>query len=208
MPGEKIRKIGNLLRADTKAEMYRSLMSAWQRPGEVVRGGEMVEDRAAEILAGPGPSPLVERMMLADQTTYLPDDLLAKVDRASMAVSLEARVPLLDHRIVELSWQMPPRAKIRSGVTKWALRQVLHRRVPRELIERPKTGFSVPIDRWLRGPLREWADDLLSLESLKTCELLEPSPILREWEALKSGSGSGISVWTVRMFQAWKARWA
>ena len=172
-----------------------------------MRSDEIAEDRALEILARPGPSSLVERMMLADQTTYLPDDLLAKVDRASMAVSLEARVPLLDHRIVELSWQMPPHTKIRSGVTKWALKQVLQRRVPRELIERPKTGFSVPIDRWLRGPLREWADDLLSPESLKRCELLEPDPILREWAAVKSGSGSGIAVWTVLMFQAWEAQW-
>ena len=208
LPGDKIRKLGDLLRADTQAEMYRSLMSAWQRPGEVVRGGDGVSDRAAQILARPGPAPLVERMMLADQTTYLPDDLLAKLDRASMAVSLEARVPILDHRIVELSWRLPQRAKIRSGVTKWALRQVLYRRVPRELIERPKTGFSVPIDRWLRGSLREWADELLSPESLKMCELLEPDPILREWEAVKSGSGSGLSVWTVLMFQAWRAEWA
>ncbi len=88
------------------------------------------------------------------------------------------------------------------------MRQVLYRRVPLELIERPKTGFSVPIDRWLRGPLREWADDLLSPESLNLCELLEPDPILREWEAVKSGSGSGLSVWTILMFQAWKAEWA
>ena len=144
--------------------------------------------------------------MLADQTTYLPDDLLAKVDRASMAVSLEARVPILDHRVVELSWRMPQNMKIRSGVTKWALRQVLYRRVPRELIERPKTGFSVPVDAWLRGPLREWADDLLSPESLRECELLDPAPIVREWEAVKSGTGSGISVWTILMFQAWLAR--
>ncbi len=208
LPGEKIRKLGNLLRCDTQAEMYRSLMSAWQRPGEVVRRSEMVTDRAVEILAGSRPAPLVERMMLADQTTYLPDDLLAKLDRASMAVSLEARVPILDHRIVELAWKMPHRAKIRSGVTKWALRQVLYRRVPPELIERAKTGFSIPIDQWLRGPLRAWGDALLSPDSLRNCELLEPDPILREWKAVKSGSGSGLSVWAVLMFQAWKAEWA
>ena len=209
LPEEKIRKVGNLLGADTPAEMYRSLMSAWQRPEQVVRNGDRRLDRADEILSGSGSTPLIRRMMLADQTTYLPDDLLAKVDRASMAVSLEARVPLLDHRVVELSWRMPETAKINAGVTKWALRQVLYRRVPPELVERPKTGFSVPIDEWLRGPLREWADDLLSQQhSLESSELLEPGPILREWEAVKSGKGSGISIWTILMFQAWRSEWA
>ncbi len=117
-------------------------------------------------------------------------------------------MPLLDHRVVELSWRMPETAKINAGVTKWALRQVLYRRVPPELVERPKTGFSVPIDEWLRGPLREWADDLLSQHSLESSELLEPGPILREWEAVKSGKGSGISIWTILMFQAWRSEWA
>ena len=205
---EKLRKMGNLLGADTPAEMYRSLMSAWQRPERLVRNGDTCLDRADEILSRSGSTPLVQRMMLADQTTYLPDDLLAKVDRASMAVSLEARVPLLDHRVVELSWRMPETAKINAGVTKWALRQVLYRRVPPELVERPKTGFSVPIDEWLRGPLREWADDLLSQHSLESSELLEPGPIFREWEAVKSGKGSGISIWTILMFQAWRSEWA
>jgi len=183
-------------------------MSAWQYPDRVVRNGDLRGDRADEIMAAPHPASLMDRMMLADQTTYLPDDLLAKVDRASMAVSLEARVPILDHRIVELSWRMPENMKIRAGVTKWVLRQVLYRRVPREMIERPKTGFSVPVDAWLRGPLRRWADDLLSPESLAKCEFLEPAPIVREWEAVKSGTGSGISVWTILMFQAWYAQWA
>lgn len=208
LPGEKIRKMGNLLRADTAAEMYRSLMSAWQSPDRVVRNGDTSLDRADEILSASGSMPLIQRMMLADQMTYLPDDLLSKVDRASMAVSLEARVPILDHRIVELSWRMPTTAKLNAGVTKWALRQVLYRRVPPKLIERPKTGFSVPIEAWLRGPLREWADDFLSAGSLKGCELLEPGPILREWEAVKSGNGSGLSIWTILMFQAWMSEWA
>ena len=109
---------------------------------------------------------------------------------------------------MELSWRMPETAKINAGVTKWALRQVLYRRVPPELVERPKTGFSVPIDEWLRGPLREWADDLLSQDSLESCELLEPGPILREWQAVKVGKGSGLSIWTILMFQAWRSEWA
>lgn len=207
LPEEKIRKIGYLLKASSQSKMYRSLMSAWQYPDRVVARGDLLLDRAEEIVAGPHPASLIERMMLADQMVYLPDDLLAKVDRTSMAVSLEARVPILDHRVVELSWRIPQSMKIRSGVTKWALKQVLYKRVPPKLIERPKTGFSVPVDAWLRGPLREWADDLLSPESLQKCEFLEAAPIVREWEAVKSGTGSGLSVWTILMFRAWQARW-
>jgi len=124
-----------------------------------------------------------------------------------MAVGLEARVPILDHRIVELSWRMPEDAKIRDGTTKWALRQVLYKRVPQELIDRPKTGFSVPIDDWLRGPLRGWAEDLLSSASLGDSGLLEPDAIVPAWEAVRDGRGSGISIWAVLMFQSWKDHW-
>ena len=102
---------------------------------------------------------------------------------------------------------MPEEAKIRDGVTKWSLREVLYKRVPRELMERPKTGFSVPIDEWLRGPLRGWADDLLSAASLGESGLLKPDPILRAWQAAKDGRGSGISIWAILMFQAWKDHW-
>ena len=207
LPEQKIRKIIDLLGAETESDMYRSLMSVWQHPNQLIADPVGGPDRADDIVAGEWPRALIDRMMLADQSTYLPDDLLAKVDRASMAVSLEARVPLLDHRIVELSWRMPEDAKIRDGVTKWALREVLYKRVPRELIERPKTGFSVPIDEWLRGPLRAWADDLLSSASLGDSELLEPDAIVPAWEAVKDGRGSGISIWAVLMFQAWKDHW-
>jgi asparagine synthase (glutamine-hydrolysing) len=205
---EKIRKVRHLLPLDSRAEMYRSLMSIWQRPSELVNNMGVVPDRAHGILMGHHPVSLSDRMMLADQTTYLPDDLLAKVDRASMAVSLEARVPILDHRIVELAWRMPPTAKVKGGVTKWALRQVLHKRVPSSLMDRPKIGFTVPIEAWLRGPLRSWADDLLSPDKLGKCDLLRAAPILHEWNALKAGNGSGIAIWTVLMFQAWREEWS
>jgi asparagine synthase (glutamine-hydrolysing) len=148
-------------------------------------------------------------MMLADQTVYLPDDLLAKLDRASMAVSLEVRAPLLDHRVVELSWRLPRALKLRGGVGKWILRQVLYRRVPRPIVERPKMGFSVPIDRWLRGPLREWAGDLLASDRLLRGGLLDPDPIARGWRDVQEGRRpAGSAVWAVLMFEAWRARWA
>ena len=146
--------------------MYRSLLSAWQQPGRLVSGCGGVSDRNGDILNSAQPAHLLDRMMLADQATYLADDLLAKLDRASMAISLEVRAPLLDHRVVEFSWRLPRALKLRGDVGKWILRQVLYRRVPREIVERPKMGFSVPIDRWLRGPLREWAEALLSAHAL------------------------------------------
>jgi asparagine synthase (glutamine-hydrolysing) len=134
--------------------------------------------------------------------------LLAKVDRASMAVSLEVRAPLLDHRVVEYSWRLPSSLKVRDGVGKWALRQVLYRRVPREMIERPKMGFSVPIDRWLRGPLRPWAEGVLSCAEARSNGLLNNGAIRRAWKALQDGrQPMGAALWAVLMFQAWRLQW-
>jgi asparagine synthase (glutamine-hydrolysing) len=207
LPEQKIRKVTDMLGVRSEAEMYRSLMSVWQQPERLLKSPCSATDRAMAIIDGGGPRSLLDRMMLADQTTYLPDDLLTKVDRASMAVSLEVRVPLLDHRIVEMAWRTPAEAKIRNGVTKWALREVLYKRVPRELIDRPKTGFSVPIDEWLRGPLKGWADDLLSPASIRGSGVLEPGPIAEAWRAVQQGKGSGGAVWTILMFRAWQDRW-
>jgi asparagine synthase (glutamine-hydrolysing) len=160
------------------------------------------------MLDGEQPAALLDRMMLADQTHYLPDDLLAKLDRASMAVSLEVRAPLLDHRVVEFAWRLPRSLKLRHGVGKWALRQVLYRRVPKPLVDRPKMGFSVPIDRWLRGPLRHWARPLVSREALAASGL-DADPIERAWSDLEAGRRrSGAALWAVLMFQAWRERWA
>jgi asparagine synthase (glutamine-hydrolysing) len=147
-------------------------------------------------------------MMLADQLIYLPDDLLAKVDRASMAVSLEVRAPLLDHRVVEWSWRLPRSMKVRGAVGKWILRQVLARRVPNEIIERPKMGFSVPIDRWLRGPLRGWAESLLFCDGHKRNEWLDMTAVARAWKDLHDGRPrAGTAVWAAVMLQAWRTRW-
>jgi asparagine synthase (glutamine-hydrolysing) len=205
--GERIDKLGRLMNAASEAEMYRSLLSAWHDPDALVANGGAAEDENARILEGCDPPHLLDRMMLADQTTYLPDDLLAKLDRASMAASLEVRAPLLDHRVVEFAWRLPRSLKLRDAVGKWALRQVLYRRVPRELIERPKMGFSVPIARWLRGPLRRWAEPLLASDALAAAGL-DPAPVGRAWSDLQAGRRHGGSaLWAVLMFQAWRERW-
>jgi asparagine synthase (glutamine-hydrolysing) len=206
--GERIGKLTHVMAAPSVGDMYCSLLSAWQRPAHLVNGHQTGADLNESVLDAAEPVELLDRMMLADQMTYLPDDLLAKLDRASMAVSLEVRAPLLDHRVVEFSWRLPHRLKLRDGIGKWILRQVLYRRVPRAIIERPKMGFSVPIDRWLRGPLRTWADGFLTSTELRRGGLLDPTDILRSWRDLQAGrAANGGRLWAVIMFQAWRTRW-
>jgi asparagine synthase (glutamine-hydrolysing) len=205
--GEKVHKVGVLMDRHTPAEFYRSLVAAWDDAARLVPGGECPDGTFESIMAGDEPAGMGERMMLADIMTYLPDNNLAKVDRASMAVSLEVRVPLLDHRVVEHAMRLPPEFKLRSGGLKWVLRQVLYRYVPRELVEREKMGFDVPIGTWLRGPLRPWADALLSERALGEAGLNAPM-VRRRWDAHQAGRGNhGLALWTVLMFQAWRARW-
>jgi asparagine synthase (glutamine-hydrolysing) len=206
--GERIGKLTHVMAASSVGDMYCSLLSAWQRPAHLANHHRTIDDVNASVLDAAEPVELLDRMMLADQMTYLPDDLLAKLDRASMAVSLEVRAPLLDHRVVEFSWRLPRRFKLRDGIGKWILRQVLYRRVPKAIVERPKMGFSVPIDRWLRGPLRGWADGFLNLTELRRAGLPNPTEIIRSWRDLQAGrAANGTRVWAVIMFQAWRARW-
>jgi asparagine synthase (glutamine-hydrolysing) len=149
-----------------------------------------------------------ERMQFIDSSTILRDSLLTKADRASMAVGLEVRPPFLDHRVADLSWSLPPALKIRDRTSKWILRQVLDRYVPRALVERPKMGLDVPIGAWLRGPLRDWAEELLDEKRLRREGILNPGPIRARWrEHQEQRRNHGDSLWIVLMFQSWKQRW-
>ena len=209
LPGTKLSKLGVLLHEPTPVAMYRSLLSAWPEPERVVVGGNERPGPLDSVLAdGPPHAGWLDRFMLADQLTYLPDDQLAMVDRASMAASLEVRVPFLEPRIVEFAWRLAPRLKTRNGTGKWLLRQILYRRVPRELVDRPKMGLSVPIDDWLRGPLRAWADDLLAPGRLEREGVLRAAPIRAAWDAFQAGRDrTGLSLWAAIVFQAWHERW-
>ncbi|CAN0583244.1 unnamed protein product, partial [Laminaria digitata] len=146
----------------------------------------------------------VAQLQLADTTSYLPGDILTKVDRASMAHGLEVRVPLIDHRLVEFAWRLPRNELIAGGRTKQPLRRILSKYVPDDLINRPKSGFAIPISDWLRGPLRDWAEDLLSEEALMESDLLEPAPIRAAWEAhLSQRQNLQNQLWAILMYQLW-----
>jgi asparagine synthase (glutamine-hydrolysing) len=202
--GDKLHKLADVLDQATQEDLYCRMISQWRDPTSVVLGSH--EPRS--VLTDPNRwlmlPDMTPRMAYLDTITYLPDDILTKVDRASMAVSLEARVPFLDHRVVEFVWRLPTSLKVRNGEGKWILRQLLYRYVPQELIDRPKMGFGVPIDSWLRGPLRDWAEALLDEQRLRDEGFLDPAPVRTQWREHLSGQRSWhSSLWAVLMFQAW-----
>lgn len=201
VPAEKVQKLADVLAVRKSDDIYDRLRADWPDPEQVVRGDF---DRRSPRPVPPDGAGLTERMMFSDLVSYLPDDILTKVDRASMGVGLEARVPLLDHRVVSFAWRLPMELKIRDGVSKWILRQVLYRRVPRSLIERPKMGFGIPIDRWLRGPLQSWAEELLDAHRLRREGFFRVEPIRRIWREHREGRADHQHrLWNVLSFQAW-----
>lgn len=204
LSGDKLHKGADLLGKESVNDLYRGLVSHWPEPNTVVLGGHEPATALTDTHSALAGLSVVERMMALDLLGYLPDDILTKVDRAAMGVSLETRVPFLDHRVVEFAWSLPLNYKLRNGVTKWPLREVLYRHVPRKLIERPKMGFGVPIDQWLRGPLREWAETLLSESRLRQEGFFNPVPIRHKWTEHLSGKRNWqYHLWDVLMFQAW-----
>lgn len=206
-PGDKLYKVASILRLKNADELYRRLVSHWE-PDQVVPGASETRGILWDESVRKDFPNLLDRMQLLDTVTYLPDDILTKVDRTSMAVALEARVPLLDHRVVELAWRLPHSAKIRGGVNKWLLRQVLYRHVPKELVERPKMGFGVPLGEWLRGPLRDWAENLLSEKRLEEAGFFDTKLVRHHWyEHLTGRRNWQYLLWDVLMFEAWRERW-
>jgi len=205
--GDKAHKLAGLLDAPTPDHLYQRMVTHWPAPEDLVIGGHepptvLTDGRASRV-----EDPL-SRIQYLDQLSYLPDDILVKVDRAAMAASLETRVPFLDHRVVDFAWSLPTRLKVRDGQGKWILRQVLDRYVPRPLIERPKMGFGVPLAAWLRGPLRAWAEDLLAEDRLRQEGFFHPAPIRQKWTEHLSGRRNWqYHLWDILMFQAWWQHW-
>lgn len=204
--GDKVHKLAGVLGARSPADMFLGLTSSWPEPTELVAGALEPAGSWDERVEQAGPRDFASRMMFLDTTSYLPDDILVKVDRAAMSVGLETRAPFLDHRMFDLAWRLPLEYKLDGRVGKRILRDVLGRYVPSALFERPKMGFGVPIEHWLRGPLREWADDLLSAGTLRSQGYLNVALVRRTWHEHLSGARNWqYRLWIVLMFQAWLA---
>lgn len=203
-PGDKLQKLAGILRAQSPEALYKGLVSHWTDPSNLVIGSiepKTLLDSNNEVMDS---SDMASQMMRLDMSSYLPDDILTKLDRAAMSVSLETRVPMLDHRLVEFSSTLPSSMKIRDKQGKWILRQVLYQYVPKHLIERPKMGFGVPLDAWLRGPLRDWAEELLQPNRLAREGYLNSHPVHEKWQEHLSGKRNWqYLLWDVLMFQSW-----
>jgi asparagine synthase (glutamine-hydrolysing) len=206
--GEKLHKLAEVLEAPTRDTLYAGLLSHWQDPGLVVASGREPPSVLNDGAQAPRLADWLALKMYLDLVSYLPGDILAKVDRATMGVSLEGRMPFLDHRVVEFAWRLPRAMKIRAGVSKYLLRRLLYKYVPAKLVERPKMGFGAPVGAWLKGPMREWAEALLQESRLRADGFLNPAPIREKWrEHLVGKRNWQYQLWTVLMFQAWRERW-
>jgi len=203
MVGDKLYKFTNAIQG-TEQDFYSSLVSQWQNPAEVLKRGDEQDSLLRDDTLSHRLPNFVERMQYLDSLTYMADDILTKVDRASMGASLEARVPLLDHRVVEFAWSLPMSAKIQNGQGKRILRDVLYRHVPAPLIDRPKSGFALPLGDWLRGPLQDWAEDLLSPQNLEKTDLYKTETITKIWTTHKKGTtNAAYQLWPILMLQSW-----
>jgi asparagine synthase (glutamine-hydrolysing) len=202
--GNQMHKGSGVLSSDSAENIYWQLVSHWNKNDDVVLDHRELVRFSLPLQANLKGLSSVERMMALDLIGFLSDDILTKVDRAAMGVSLETRVPMLDHRVVDFAWSLPLDYKLRGGVTKWPLREVLQRYVPRALIERPKMGFGMPLDHWLRGPLRDWVENLISESRLSQEGFFNPAPIRKKWAEHLSGHRNWQHhIWDVLMFQAW-----
>jgi asparagine synthase (glutamine-hydrolysing) len=208
LSGDRVHKLATLCsQAQRPEEVYVALVCRWNEGLPILDSEAQPTTLEGRAGALPDQADLLSRLMYLDQVTYLPDDILAKVDRTTMAVSLESRAPLLDHHVVEFAWRLPRRLRMRDGQGKWLLRQVLHRYVPAAIVDRPKMGFCAPTDHWLRGPLRDWAEELLSPQRLKREGYLDAATIGTHWREHLSGERNWPDhLWHVLMFQAWLAQ--
>jgi asparagine synthase (glutamine-hydrolysing) len=205
----RLQRLGDVMRAKSADDLYQKTLSVWANPSELLLKSDHGPcPPLIDTAPWDQPTDLLSRMQLIDTLTYLPDDILTKVDRASMAVSLEARVPLLDHRVVEFAWKLPAHLNTADGRGKFPLRQVLAKYVPSHLVDRPKRGFGVPLGEWLRGPLRSWAESLLSHEAIRRHDLLNADRVQQVWKEHLAGTRNNEArLWLVLMLQAWLTRW-
>ena len=207
--GDKLHKLARILDTTDPLQMYFQLISMWPEPAQIVRGANASPAACSMPDTAWAGDDWVTRMMYLDALHYLPGDILTKVDRAAMSAGLETRVPLLSPEVIAFAWQLPIEQKVRHGEGKWILRRVLERYLPADLFERPKMGFGVPLDSWLRGPLRPWAEDLLSTSRLQRGGYFEPAPVRAAWQAHLSGARNlQYPLWGVLMFEAWRERWS
>ena len=202
-PGEKIHKLSNVIGLDSPSKQYLGLISHWKENEKIVLNSNSTSFKN-NISLNSDLSDITHQIMLQDSIQYLPDDILVKVDRASMACSLETRIPFLDHALIEFVWKLPLSMKIRNGQGKWLSRQTLYQYVPKDLIERPKMGFGAPIDVWLRGPLRDWSENLIDEQRLHSEGFFDVGIVRQKWTEHISGKRNWqLNLWDILMFQSW-----